>query len=145
MRKMLVPKYKHTGLQPINLAHQSLNKKTPILIISVKDDNKILQCHQIALYAALKKTGHDVYFYEIQQGDHDTLTKKHDQAQSELRSVIQRFRDYIELQDTAAEIPFALQSLLTQLSLDPALLISQYSQHTDAITRAFSYTGMVRA
>lgn len=103
LRYFLLPKYDSKGQQPLDFADNSPNvsPQTPILIVSVKGDNKVPQYHQVELYIKLKNTGHNVYFYELQSGNHDTLLGggPHNRAHPEHRqlvAVIQGFQRYIE-------------------------------------------------
>lgn len=101
IRSLLVPLYTRTERQPIDLAASEMNKETPILIVSIKDDPKVPQYHQFALYLTLKKAGYTVYLYEVQHGDHEYIMTEAQQKQypeeyAELAAVAQGFRAYTE-------------------------------------------------
>jgi predicted esterase len=125
LRKISVPRYKHHGRQPLNLAQFNgddpnniatfgVNKKTPLLIISVKNDPKVPQYHQFALYIALKEAGYEVYFYEVEHGDHEYIMTQeqrdsYPEEYNALKAVVQGFRSHVERNT-------ALPKILTQRS-----------------------------
>ena len=100
LRYLILPKYNSKGQQPLLFTKNSPNivQKTPILIVSVKNDGLIPQYHQVKLYVQLKQTGHNVYFYELSSGDHSTLAGGglHNSVHQQLVAVIQGFQHYIE-------------------------------------------------
>lgn len=100
---VLLPNYDPAGQQPLDLAHSPVNRDTPLLIISVKGDTKVPQYHQFAIYNKLRHAGFSrVYFYEIQQGDHDTLAQHNAAAHEELVETVQAFQRAVDQNDFTA-------------------------------------------
>lgn len=93
LRYFLLARYNNQGQQPLHFEENS--PKTPILIVSVKNDTSVPQYHQFKLYIKLKEMGYDVYFYEIQSGNHNTLAWSDSRAHEEFVAVIQAFQNYV--------------------------------------------------
>lgn len=127
LRKILMPRYNSQGQQPCDFTNQSPNVRTqtPILIASVKGDNKVPQRHQIALYKKLKDTGHNVYFYEIKRGNHDTLASEHSEEHAKLVQVVQGFQNYVNSKKHD-RLPVALASEERWYSSPSSAVISEY-------------------
>jgi predicted esterase len=93
LRFLLLPKYDSKGQQPLDIKHDS--PKSPVLIISVKNDDVVPQIHQKNLYNKLKANGYTVYYYELQSGTHGSLADNYPQEHERLISVVDAFRKYV--------------------------------------------------
>jgi hypothetical protein len=100
LRWIALPKYNDNCMQPILLGKSVCNKHTPMLIVSIKNDHIVHQFHHIALYIALREVGYDVYFYEVENGDHQYIMtkaqqKNDPQGYQDLQDTVQGFLNYV--------------------------------------------------
>lgn len=65
-------KYNPKGIQPIHCLHK-IDLNLPILIICSKQDQRVPYQRSIAVYKALKKSGHNVHLLVLKKGKHAKL------------------------------------------------------------------------